>query len=589
MILNSLSFSEIWVVHFLTTLKDDGLPFPQYVVAKEVVSQKTIRLSGSELHEAKACPFSKNDKVLFVCYDSSSAMQCFVSLNWALPVNMVDLKVEFRRILSGHEGEHSFSLLEALEYFNLPHRYSVGPVEPCGTMHFQQSHGCFPSIYAKQDCEGTADAICLLYQKMKSELHFPYCLIRGKYMQSVAFMEIQGIPIDTSLLNLLLDKWKWICEKMIGQKDPNGVYNSGSFCEHNFENYLHEKQIPWPRHPSGKLRLDEETFRFKARAYPKYIARYYELRCALNKLKLPNLAISSDGRNRVNLGPFRSTTSRNQPSSIRFIFGPSTWTRGLIKPNKGTFIAYIDWCQQELGIAAALSGDKNMQDAYNSGDPYLTFAQMAHAVPATATKESHPTERAVYKICMLAVQYGMGPESLAQELGKPVYEANQLLGAHKMAFPAYWEWNQRIMDTGFGEGRPETSFGWTRKIYPESKPASVGNFPVQGNGAEMLRIAIGFMHEAGVKVCAPIHDAVLIEGEMNKEDEILIIAQNCMQKASEIVLGGFSLDTDVKVVRAPNRYMDEDRGKAFWNEIMTLIEQPLYQSSNPSTATTNHN
>lgn len=234
MIHKSLSFSEIWVVHFLTTLKDDGLALPQYVVAKEVVSQKTIRLSGSEIHEAKSCPFSKNDRVLFICYDSSSVMQCFVSLNWALPVNMVDLKVEFRRVLSGHEGEHSFSLLEALEYFKLPHHYTVGPLEPCGTMHNQQSHGGFPSIYANQYCEGTVDAICVLYRKMESELHFPYCLIRGKYMQSVAFMENQGIPIDTSLLDLLLEKWTWICEKIIDQKDPNGVYNSGSFCEEHF-------------------------------------------------------------------------------------------------------------------------------------------------------------------------------------------------------------------------------------------------------------------------------------------------------------------------------------------------------------------
>src|SRR5262245_46554619 len=34
-------------------------------------------------------------------------------------------------------------------------------------------------------------------------------------------------------------------------------------------------------------------------------------------------------------------------------------------------IAYVDWSQQEFGIAAALSGDAAMQAAYQSGDPYL--------------------------------------------------------------------------------------------------------------------------------------------------------------------------------------------------------------------------
>jgi hypothetical protein len=58
-----------------------------------------------------------------------------------------------------------------------------------------------------------------------------------------------------------------------------------------------------------------------------------------------------------------------------FIFGPSVWLRGLIKPPPGYGIAYIDWAQQEFGIAAALSGDPLMMDAYRSGDPYLAFAK----------------------------------------------------------------------------------------------------------------------------------------------------------------------------------------------------------------------
>ena len=43
-------------------------------------------------------------------------------------------------------------------------------------------------------------------------------------------------------------------------------------------------------------------------------------------------------------------------------------------------LAYVDWSQQELGIAAALSEDPRMMDAYRSGDFYLTFAKMAGAM-----------------------------------------------------------------------------------------------------------------------------------------------------------------------------------------------------------------
>jgi len=79
-------------------------------------------------------------------------------------------------------------------------------------------------------------------------------------------------------------------------------------------------------------------------------------------------------------------------------------------------VAYVDWSQQEIGIAAALSGDAAMMAAYESGDFYLSFAKQAGAVPKDATKESHFRERSQFKVCALAVQYGTGPKSIANSL-----------------------------------------------------------------------------------------------------------------------------------------------------------------------------
>ena len=46
-----------------------------------------------------------------------------------------------------------------------------------------------------------------------------------------------------------------------------------------------------------------------------------------------------------------------------------------------------------------------------------------------------------------------------------------------------------------------------------------------------------------------------------------------MQEASRIVLDGFELGSDVKVVRYPERYMDK-RGEVMWNKTMARIELP---------------
>jgi DNA polymerase I len=69
----------------------------------------------------------------------------------------------------------------------------------------------------------------------------------------------------------------------------------------------------------------------------------------------------------------------------------------LIQPPPGHAIAYIDWAQQEFGIAAALSRDPLMMDAYRSGDPYLAFAKQAGAAPPDATKATHKTIRDQFK------------------------------------------------------------------------------------------------------------------------------------------------------------------------------------------------
>ena len=110
-----------------------------------------------------------------------------------------------------------------------------------------------------------------------------------------------------------------------------------------------------------------------------------ELRSSLSELRLNDLAVGADGRNRTILSAFRSQTGRNQPSNTKFIFGPSVWLRGLIKPPPGHAIAHIDWRTQEFGIAAALSGDAAMQAAYQSGDIYLAFAKQAGADHDAAT------------------------------------------------------------------------------------------------------------------------------------------------------------------------------------------------------------
>jgi DNA polymerase I-like protein with 3'-5' exonuclease and polymerase domains len=234
-------------------------------------------------------------------------------------------------------------------------------------------------------------------------------------------------------------------------------------------------------------------------------------------------------------------------------------------------VAYVDWSQQEFGIAAALSGDSAMMEAYTSGDPYLTFAKQAGALPTDATKESHPGVRAVFKVCALAVQYGMGPDSLALSLDQPPAFARELLRLHRDTYPTFWRWSQGAVDHAMLLGWLRTVFGWRVHVGQRANPRSLANFPMQANGAEMLRLACCLATERGISVCAPIHDALLVEGAANEINTVVADTQRAMAEASRAVLAGFELRSDAKIVCYPDRYSDP-RGEKMWKTVMGILD-----------------
>ena len=126
-----------------------------------------------------------------------------------------------------------------------------------------------------------------------------------------------------------------------------------------------------------------------------------------------------------------------------------------------------------------MSGDRNMLDAYNSGDSYLAFAKQAKAVPEDATKKSHRKERDLFKACVLGVQYGMEAESLALRINQPVIVARNLLRLHREVYSQFWKWSDNAVDHTILTGLQATVFGWVHRI-PEGYNVSRNN--LRGDG-----------------------------------------------------------------------------------------------------------
>ncbi len=564
-------FREIWAVDFEFMAPPGERPIVECVVARELRSGKLIRLGPGELGSKPPYPIDEDS--LFVAYYASAEIGCHLALGWPLPANVLDLFTEFRHKTNGLPTVAGNGLLGALIAHGLEH---IGATEKKEMRELAMRGGPFTAdevVGLLDYCQSDVDGLARLLPAMLPDIdsHLTQSLLRGRYMKAVAAMEHAGVPIDVEALELLKRDWLRIQDKLIAAIDANyGVFDERTFKRDRFADFLIQNDIPWPRLNSGKLDLKDDTFREMARGYP-IIAPLRELRSALSEMRLSKLDVGRDGRNRALLSPFSSKTGRNQPSNSHFIFGPSVWLRGLIKPPLGYGIAYCDWSQQEFGIAAALSGDPAMRAAYRSGDPYLEFAKQAGLVPKDATRESHEDMRELCKTCVLGTQYGMEEYTLAQRLGKPVILARKLLRAHHETYGEFWKWSDASVDFAMLHNYLPTTFDWRIGVDADYEPRSLRNFPMQANGGELLRLACMVGTEQGIEVCAPVHDAVLIAAPLHRLDDDVLAMQEIMAKASRVVLDGFELRSEAKIVRYPDRYMDK-RGAEMWKHVWSLID-----------------
>lgn len=568
----SAEFNEVWLVDFEFGALPGERPDPICLVAMEMRTSRVVRLWHEDLRRLRAAPYGTGPDTLFVAYYASAELGCHLTLDWPLPSHVLDLFVEFRNLTNGTPTASDHSLLGALVHFGLDgipavEKEQMRALALRGGPWTPEERGALVDY-----CESDVQSLRRLLDRMLPQIDIPRAVLRGRFMKAAARIEHRGVPIDDDVLSRLRTRWVDIQGRLVSRVDTDfGVYDGRSFRADRFARYLVDHAIPWPRLQSGALALDDDTFREMARSYPA-IAPLRELRYSLSQLRLSDLTVGHDGRNRCILSAFRARTGRNQPSNSRFIFGPAVWLRGLIRPTPGYGIAYVDWSQQEFGIAAALSEDPAMIAAYQSGDPYLTFARQAGAVPPNATRESHSSEREQFKACALAVQYGMGGESLAMRIGQPAVVGRDLIRTHRATYPKFWTWSDGVVNHAMLMGGLHTVFGWQIGVGPAVNPRMLRNFPMQANGAEMLRLAGCLSTERGIQVCAPIHDAFLIEAPLPDLDEAVDAAQEAMEDASEVVLGGFRLRSEAKVVPYPDRYMDP-RGVRMWNVVLDVLDE----------------
>lgn len=410
-------------------------------------------------------------------------------------------------------------------------------------------------------------------------------LWRGRYSAHTALMESIGYPIDYEATKNFSKQIPAILAEC--QRDINSQFPAirpfkwdGKAARFTWNQKITREWIEsegftksdWMLTDSGQLGLSLDAFsrHFQyAHDYPRgnfgaQMVRFLKLKQSLygfsesgGKRKSFWNSVGPDKRVRPYMNIYGAQSGRSQPAATGFMFLKPAWMRALVRPAPGKFLAGVDYGQQEFFLAALLSEDDKMVEAYLSGDPYLFMAKEAGAIPPEGTRKTHETIRDLFKsttlgILFMMTKYGLSAK-LSADTGIPHTEdeAQELIDVFEGLFTTFTEWRRDEIYKYEQGNAIRTLDGWV--VWTDNdNPRSVGNAPVQGAGASIMRkavdLAVSRGVSRGVKVVFTLHDAIYIEGDKGKEKDIVILME-CMREAFAYYFDGGPYEEHSKKIK----------------------------------------
>ena len=584
---HDLPFREIWCVDtefYPGAGLANGATYgdamtPLCLVALEMRSGRLIRLWQDEL--GRFPPYRLDADALIVGYMFAAEFGFHIARGWGEPACALDAYIEFRHLVndgaakSENRDKGFFGLSGALRYFcedeiDVTRKHDTRDRILRGPPFSAQEQRDIVA-YCEDDVRALARLLPHIVPTIRS---LPHAMFRAKFQWTIAQQERRGVPTNLSLLTRIRNRWQGMRLDLVTELDrPFGCYEIVDGKPHWrkewFAGYARRNGMIWPRLESGALDESDQTFREMAGKYPQ-IEPLRELRYSLSKLRLNDLSVGLDGRNRASLWAYGTKTARNAPGASQSIFGPAKWIRHLITAPLGRVLVHRDYCQQEVRIAALLSGDSALLRACESGDVYLGIAEQLGFLSESMSEQERKAIRALFKTVVLGIQYGLGARSLAIRAGISLFGAYEILARLRARFRVFEDYTRCVLDHAGLHLEVGTPFGWYMQCPPTINPRTVRNFPIQSTGSEILHVACILAARRGVELVAPIHDALLGEGPLSETEELSHALDQLMGDAAAVVLRGYRLPTDCQIVKPGEHYQDE-RGAAMWATVTQLV------------------
>jgi DNA polymerase-1 len=432
------------------------------------------------------------------------------------------------------------------------------------------------------DCEAAAEALgkraratWQLRHKLEPQLeaHGAGELFREVEMPLIAIlraMERAGIAVDRQRLRELgaaLDELRASLQEQIYQiaGHPFNLDSPKQLAQVLFE------QLRLPTTKRTKTGLSTSAAVLEELAEQHEIARLvlqYREYAKLRSTYVDGLLRQADAQGRVHttfeqMGTATGRLSSRNPN-LQNIPVRTEWGRRIracfVAPADDWALVSADYSQIELRLLAHLSGDPQLRQAFERGEDIHahTASLIFHVPPEQVSADM----RRVAKTVNFAVIYGMGPASLARQIGVSRRAAEEFIANYFQRLPKVREYLERTLaearqrlwvSTIFGRRRPLPELASSEERVRSYAERAAINAPIQGSAADLIKIAMVRLAQTlptyapQARLLLQVHDELVWEAPRAQLADLAPVVKEVMESAAQL-----EVPLKVEVKAGPN-------------------------------------
>ncbi len=378
-------------------------------------------------------------------------------------------------------------------------------------------------------------------------------VVEMAFVPLLAEIELRGMPIDVEKLGKMLSDMSSRYQREYIEFVRK--YGVDPFSPQKVTHWLTSKlKLKLPKTEKGSLSSQDSALRkYSDREEIKKLISIRSDKKLLDKLKeLKSHTIN--GRIHSEFKQIGAPTGRM--SSIRPNLQNITRDlRVLFKPPEDKKLIVADYSQIELRIAAEYVNEETMINAFSEKRDLHKFT--ASLILNKKYEEIDKDERQMAKAINFGLIYGISPKSL-MEYARNSYGVDISLKEAQMFHSKFFEvykgfkdWHDKVKEVLNSKGKVTVYSLLGRRMVVRKFTEAV-NFPIQGTGSDLLKMAVVFFGKLKGNLNGGIvnlvHDEIVVEADKNNVDEIKNILSESMEKAGKILLKKVPVEFDVSIV-----------------------------------------